>query len=326
MAAPIFQRAAWFVLFCSLVQSVTAESPSATGSMPAWDPAVLLVRDGRVLADLRIDRAQLRQLQEFLRQIDPRLWVLRDVAPSDAAAFQRLQDTLREFQVRLTQILQPEQRERLQQLVIQAQGAQVLSNPEFARQLGLSESQQQESRQILDQTAEEVRKLQSAEAQDSQRIAAQTAQLRTEEQQRLLALLTPDQQSRWVESRGREFDLRALRWTGFYPPALPFSEEWIHSDPVRFQDLRGRVVVVHFWTFGCINCIHNYPAYQAWHRDFSPRGMTLIGIHTPETEGERDVRGFGKKPRRTTCGSRLWWTINDRIGMPGPIASGPVSI
>ncbi len=288
-------KAAWLVLVCCLPHSVTADVPSVTGSMSGWDPAVLLVRDPRVLADLQIAGAQRGELQEFLQQIDPRLWVLRDATPRDAAAFQQLQDRLREFQVGLTQVLRPEQRERLQQLVLQAQGVQALRDPEFVQRLGLSDSQRRETHHILDQTAEAVRKLQLAQQQDPPLVAEQITQLRTDEQQQLLTLLTPDQQNRWVELRGRRLDLSALRSTGFYPPQLPLSQEWIHSEPIRFSELRGRVVVVHFWTFGCINCIHNYPAYKTWHQDFSQRGVMLIGIHTPETEGERDVARIRQK-------------------------------
>jgi thiol-disulfide isomerase/thioredoxin len=65
--------------------------------------------------------------------------------------------------------------------------------------------------------------------------------------------------------------------------------EWLQSEPLTLTSLRGQVVVVHFWTFGCINCIHNYPAYKAWQKDYSGKGVTIIGIHTPEFEGEADL-------------------------------------
>jgi peroxiredoxin len=67
------------------------------------------------------------------------------------------------------------------------------------------------------------------------------------------------------------------------------EDEWINSKPLKLSELRGRVVVLHFWTFGCINCQHNYPALKRWQKTFSKRGVTIIGVHTPETSRERKI-------------------------------------
>jgi thiol-disulfide isomerase/thioredoxin len=72
-------------------------------------------------------------------------------------------------------------------------------------------------------------------------------------------------------------------------PEFAPGTEWLQSEPLTFASLRGQVVVVHFWTFGCINCIHNYPAYKAWQEDHGGKGVTIIGIHTPEFAGEADL-------------------------------------
>jgi thiol-disulfide isomerase/thioredoxin len=47
-------------------------------------------------------------------------------------------------------------------------------------------------------------------------------------------------------------------------------------------------VVVHFWTLGCINCKHNLPSYNRWEKEFGGQGFTEVGIHTPETDYERN--------------------------------------
>jgi peroxiredoxin len=75
------------------------------------------------------------------------------------------------------------------------------------------------------------------------------------------------------------------------------AEEWINSKPLKLADLRGQVVVLHFWTFGCINCIHNQPHYKSWHEKFSEKGVTIIGVHTPETDGERNINSVRKSAK-----------------------------
>jgi thiol-disulfide isomerase/thioredoxin len=74
-------------------------------------------------------------------------------------------------------------------------------------------------------------------------------------------------------------------------PAPEFAQgtKWLQSKPLTLGSLRGQVVVVHFWTFGCINCFHNYPAYKAWQKQYDGNGVTIVGIHTPEFDREADV-------------------------------------
>jgi peroxiredoxin len=77
------------------------------------------------------------------------------------------------------------------------------------------------------------------------------------------------------------------------PKAAPeFVEDtdWLQSKPLTLAGLRGQVLVVHFWTFGCINCKHNYPAYKAWQEAYTDKGVTIVGIHTPEFESEADLK------------------------------------
>jgi peroxiredoxin len=65
--------------------------------------------------------------------------------------------------------------------------------------------------------------------------------------------------------------------------------KWINSDGFTLASQRGKVVVLHFWTFGCINCQHNLPYYNKWRKEFSEKDVEIIGIHTPETDGEANI-------------------------------------
>jgi thiol-disulfide isomerase/thioredoxin len=72
-------------------------------------------------------------------------------------------------------------------------------------------------------------------------------------------------------------------------PEFPADTQWLQSEPLKLSDLHGQVVIVHFWTFGCINCIHNYPVYKAWQEKYAGKGVTIIGVHTPEFVNEANV-------------------------------------
>jgi thiol-disulfide isomerase/thioredoxin len=65
--------------------------------------------------------------------------------------------------------------------------------------------------------------------------------------------------------------------------------EWINSEPLKLKDLRGRVVLIEFWTFGCINCRNTLPFVKNWADRYCEKGLTVIGVHSPEFDEERDV-------------------------------------
>jgi thiol-disulfide isomerase/thioredoxin len=75
---------------------------------------------------------------------------------------------------------------------------------------------------------------------------------------------------------------------------------WLNSPPLSFRQLRGRVVLVDFWDYTCVNCIRTLPYVQAWHERYGSKGLTVIGVHTPEftfaqyeSNVERGIREFG---------------------------------
>ena len=75
---------------------------------------------------------------------------------------------------------------------------------------------------------------------------------------------------------------------------------WLNSTPLSFRQLRGRVVLVDFWDYTCVNCIRTLPYVQSWHERYRDKGLTVIGVHTPEftfaqyeSNVERGIREFG---------------------------------
>ncbi len=67
-------------------------------------------------------------------------------------------------------------------------------------------------------------------------------------------------------------------------------QQWLNTDaPLSLTDLRGSVVLLDFWTFGCINCQRTQPYLNEWHSTYGDRGLRVVGIHSPEFDHERDV-------------------------------------
>ena len=70
-------------------------------------------------------------------------------------------------------------------------------------------------------------------------------------------------------------------------PELQGTQEWVNSEPFTMQDLRGKVVLIDFWTYSCINCIRTIPFLQTWHERYADEGLVILGVHTPEFEFEK---------------------------------------
>ena len=71
--------------------------------------------------------------------------------------------------------------------------------------------------------------------------------------------------------------------------------EWINSEPLKLKDLRGRVVLIEFWTFGCYNCRNTLPFIKSWHDRYQDKGLTVIGVHSPEFDEEREVESLRRE-------------------------------
>lgn len=72
-------------------------------------------------------------------------------------------------------------------------------------------------------------------------------------------------------------------------PEFTGIDKWLNSDPLTIQQLRGKVVLVDFWTYTCINCIHVLPYVKSWNQKYRDLGLVVVGIHTPEYPFERDT-------------------------------------
>ncbi len=98
------------------------------------------------------------------------------------------------------------------------------------------------------------------------------------------------------------------------------AADWINSPPLTLAALRGRPVLVEFWTYGCSNCRNTLPWLKAAYERYEDRGLTIVGVHTPEFAHERDadkVRAAVRKlgiayPVMLDPESSYWNAFNNR--------------
>lgn len=89
--------------------------------------------------------------------------------------------------------------------------------------------------------------------------------------------------------------------TGLAPDFI-VGGQWFNSPALNIKDLRGKVVLVDFWTYTCINCIRTLPYIESWHQKYKDKGLVIVGVHTPEFEFEKNpdnvkraIKDFGLK-------------------------------
>jgi thiol-disulfide isomerase/thioredoxin len=77
-------------------------------------------------------------------------------------------------------------------------------------------------------------------------------------------------------------------------PSLNGAVQWLNSPPLTAQSLRGKVVLVDFWTYSCINCLRSLPYVKAWAEKYKDQGLVVIGVHAPEFAFERNIDNVKK--------------------------------
>lgn len=90
------------------------------------------------------------------------------------------------------------------------------------------------------------------------------------------------------------------------------AANWINSQPLNLKALKGKVVLVDFWTYSCINCLRTLPYLRAWHEAYKDQGLVIVGVHAPEFDFEKNKANVEKAMKRF----RIAWPIvqdNDHL-------------
>ncbi len=107
-----------------------------------------------------------------------------------------------------------------------------------------------------------------------------------------------------------------------YPaPEFRGLTNWLNSKPIEsMESLRGKVVLIDFWTYSCINCINTLPYVKKWHKKYADKGLVVIGVHAPEFKFERIPKNVVKAvkdyklqyPIALDNGFKLWRAYRNR--------------
>ncbi len=279
------------MLFLSLVSFLCADQADHQLLAPIPHPMTMLLRNTELRAELALRREQIEAVEGSLAQVELPLWRLR-VLPASGRNGQ-VDALIAQLKQKLSETLSQRQMQRLDEVTLRALGIQGLLEPSVADRLKLSTVQTQKIRTGLGAMNSELASVQrnSVNTGDMTVVWAYKNQAERD----ILAVLSSSQRNLLAKMMGQPFDFSAVESIACRAPEIRDVETWINSEPLTLAELRGDVVALHFYTFGCINCIRNLPHYNGWYEQFPADRFKVIGIHRPETQGEHVVESVRRK-------------------------------
>ncbi len=284
--------------FMNTASEVTADRFTATRTEVAVPQTLLsLVHAPEIHRELRLSDDQIAELEQLFESIDGTWWRSRNLPGNEQRPI------IEELESRVRRIVEdrwsPEAARRLKQLEMQSQSVRMLHRSEMAAELSLTVDQQRTLVALAEATdlAETEWYAAVRQGRPAEQLGERFQQAKEREKTQGMKLLTRSQAERLAELVGQPFDFSGL--TRIYPlaPELLVTDGWVGNAPGTLRELRGKVVVVHFYAFQCINCQRNLPIYNEWAQHFAGRDVVLIGIQTPETQAERDVQQIAAAAR-----------------------------
>ena len=236
--------------------------------------------------ELGLSASQITELEKQFQVVDGR-WFRARIEPPTAnlLIMQELEESMNRW---LSNHFSDVQRQRLKELELQAQGTRVLLRGDVADRLSFSEKQKSDLLRMASETDEAVTAYQQSlrQGKDDTTLKATVQEKQKSERDAIYTVLTESQRAELGELLGEKFHTAGL--TRIYPMAPDFSPsaDWLNSPALSLKQLRGKVVLVHFYAFQCHNCQANFDVYRRWHDRFGD-DVVVVGIQTPETPDER---------------------------------------
>jgi peroxiredoxin len=239
-------------------------------------------------SDLRLEPADRDRLRSVFEEIDGAWWSSRNLPELERRQIVAELET--KFLDAWSKQVPSAALQRAQQLELQAQSIRAMLRPDVGNALGLSGRQKQELTKMAEATDEIAREVQRLiqEAKPSTSEQQKLQELQASETRKGFALLDDQQKELLRKIIGPPLDLSGA--SRVYPLAPEFSQDaaWIGNSPGQLSSLRGKVLILHFYAFQCINCRRNFARYNEWVDRFQGQDVVVLGIQTPELPAEQD--------------------------------------
>ena len=268
----------------------TAAVPALPTDPAAYVPQVILplLHAAEIQAEICIQGTKLEQLEQLFARVDGQWWRARNLPLLEQrAAIAEVEKVVKTW---LTDSLPRGKLIRLADLERRAQGGRVLLRSDVAEAVGLSSEDRGKLLDAARGTESAAAALGKAIQTGGGNGAAERAALLAARERELRLpgeLLSEAEQKKWRDLVGDPFDTVSLERIYPMAPELAPSDTWINSDALTLAGLRGKVVILHFYAFECVNCRRNLPIYAEWHREYADKGVVVLGIQSPETDRER---------------------------------------
>ncbi len=233
------------------VRKTEAVSQTALQVEPV-NQGLFLLRDPVVQKELKLTERQTAAARSLAAEFNESIWRFRDASVDSEVALKEARSLNSQIEPRLAELLGGEQRARLDGIVLQVQGTDALGYAGTASRLSLTDEQRAKIADRAAAARDSMAKLraQSAQSKDLAELNRRAATVQTDLQRDLQAVLTKSQRELWLELRGAAIDVSRLQPLTAQAPELRGVTTWINSEPLSLEQCRGKVVVLHFWTFG----------------------------------------------------------------------------
>ena len=273
-------------LLASQPDTLSAEDPVHAAERKVPRQLLGLLHAPEVHTELGLSASQITELEKQFQVVDGR-WFRARIEPPTAnlLIMQELEESMNRW---LSNHFSDVQRQRLKELELQAQGTRVLLRGDVADRLSFSEKQKSDLLRMASETDEAVTAYQQSlrQGKDDTTLKTTVQEKQKSESDAIYTVLTESQRAELGALLGEKFYTAGL--TRIYPMAPDFSPsaDWLNSPALSLKQLRGKVVLVHFYAFQCHNCQANFDVYRRWHDRFGD-DVVVVGIQTPETPDER---------------------------------------
>lgn len=232
---------------------------------------------------LELDVDQQARFRRLLVEVDREWWPSRIQSDEvQAATVKRLEERAKD---ELRSLVDPDVFERVLQIELQSLGTRALLREDVISTIGLTVPQIEEIEGVFQVTDSYAAETLATRPNDSE-AAKKLKTLRESELPKIRAVLNSSQVPKLNKLLGEPFPVQHLKRIYPLAPELIDTTYWASGRPTTLKENLGRVVLVHFYAFQCHNCVANFDHYKRWHEELTAKGVSVIGIQTPETKAE----------------------------------------